>query len=101
MEINGKLLQEIFGYTNVIVEKNEHDLKLPVSIPVVLNYKIDNVIGIARPRYLNGAIVCNIDLFQDGKGLFPGICHNVYPENDLLYLSVGTEPNIDSSIMPL
>lgn len=101
MKINGKLLKQTFGYTNVIVEKNEHELTLPVSIPVALDYNIDNIIGIARPRYLNGAIVCNIDTFQDCTGLFPGICHNTYPENTLLYLSLGTEPNIDNTIIAL
>lgn len=101
MKINGKPLKETFSYTNVIVEKNEQELKLPVSVPVVLNYDLHNVIGVARPRYLNGAIICNIDIFQDAKGLFPGICHNVYPENNLLYLSVGTEPNIDATIKAL
>lgn len=101
MKINGKELQQVFSYTNVIVEKNEPNLNLPVSIPVVLDYKIDNVIGIARPRYLNGGIICNIDVFKDAKGLYPGICFNTHPDNNLLYLSLGSEPNIDGSIKPL
>jgi len=101
MRINGIELKKTFSYTNVLVEKNEHELNLPISVPVCLNYKVDNVIGIARPRYLNGAIVCNIDTFQDCAGLYPGICHNTYPENDLLYLSLGDEPNIDGNIMAL
>lgn len=101
MKINDKELKEVFSYTNVIVERNEPELKLPIAIPVVLNYQVENVIGIARPRYLNGAIVCNIDVFESGDGLYPGICHNIYPENNLLYLSLGTEPNIDVKIKPL
>ncbi|HVW99701.1 MAG TPA: hypothetical protein VHA52_04545 [Candidatus Babeliaceae bacterium] len=101
MEINGKLLKEVFSYTNVLVEKNEPELNLPVSVPVVLNYKIDNVIGTARPRYLNGGILCDIDVFQNAEGLFPGICFNTHPDNNLLYLSLSTEPNIDTTILAL
>lgn len=92
---------QIFSYTNVIVEKNEPELKLPTSIPVYKNYNPDDVIGTARPRYLNGAIVCNIDTFENCNGFYPGICHNVYPENDLIYLSLGDEPNIDNTIKKL
>jgi len=98
MEINGKELKRVFNYTNVIVEKNEPNLNLPMAIPVVRDYKIENVIGIAWPRYLNGAIICNIGTFEDAVYLFPGICFNTHPDNDLLYLSLGIEPNIDKSI---
>lgn len=101
MKINGKELQEMFGYTNVIVEKVEQDLVLPLSVPVVKNYKIDNVIGTARPRYINGAIICNIDVFENASGLFPGICFNTHPENNMIYLSLGDEPNIDETIKAL
>lgn len=101
MEINGKKIIETFSYTNVIVEKNEPELILPISIPVVKDYKINNVIGIARPRYLNGGIICNIDVFENCNGLYPGICFNTHPDNKLLYLSLGSEPNIDNSIKVL
>jgi len=101
MNINGKPLKEVFSYTNVIVEKNELNLNLPVSIPIAKDYKIENIIGTARPRYLNGAIVCNIDVFENCSGLYPGICFNTHPENSLLYLSLGTEPNIDKTITAL
>lgn len=100
MKIDFKNLK-VFSYTSVIVEKNEPELILPVSIPVCLNYKTDKIIGTARPRYLNGAIVCNIDVFESGDNLYPGICHNTYPENNLIYLSLGTEPNIDATIKAL
>lgn len=101
MKINDKELQKTFSYTNVLVEKSEPELNLPFSCPVVKDYKIDNVIGIARPRYLNGGILCNIDVFEDCTGLFPGICFNTHPDNDMLYLSLGSEPNIDSTIVAL
>lgn len=98
MKINEKELQAVFGYSNVICEKNEPDLILPLSVPVVKNYKVDCVIGVARPRYINGAILCNIDVFEDATGLFPGICFNTHPENTMLYLNLGNEPNIDETI---
>jgi hypothetical protein len=92
---------KVFSYTNVLVEKNEPELTLPVWVCVVRDYRPDIIIGTARPRYLNGGIVCNIDVFEDCAGLYPGICHNTYPDNNLIYLSLGTEPNIDKSIQPL
>lgn len=92
---------KVFSYTNVLVEKNEPELNLPIAIHVVRDYKTDNIIGLARPRYLNGGIICNIDTWVDCAGLYPGICHNIYPENDLIYLSFGSESNIDSSIQSL
>lgn len=101
MKINDKELKSVFSYTNVIVEKNEPELNLPVSIPVCKNYQVGQVIGIARSRYLNGGIICNIDVFENCAGLFPGICFNTYPDNNLLYLSLGSEPNIDHSIKAL
>lgn len=101
MNINDKQLKSVFSYTNVIVDKNEPELNLPVSVPVVKNYQIDQVIGISRPMYLNGGIICNIDVFENAIGLFPGICFNTHPDNNLLYLSLGTEPNIDNSINSL
>lgn len=100
-QINGIPLQKTFSYFNVIVEKNEPDLILPASVPIFLNYKIDKVIGVAQPRYLNSAIICNIFVFESMSGFYPGICFNVHPENELLYLSLGTEQNIDKSILPL
>lgn len=101
MEINGKPLQETYSYLNVLVEKNDPDLNLPKSCPVVKDYEIDKVIGIAQPRYLNGGIICNIYVFEDCTGLYPGICFNTHPENNMLYLSLGTEPNIDTTIKQL
>lgn len=101
MKINGDELQKTFAYLNVIVEKNEPNLNLPPSVPVFKDYKIDKVIGVAQPRYLNGGILCNIFVFEDAKGLYPGICFNIHPENDMLYLSLGSEPNIDQSIKAL
>lgn len=101
MKINGEELQQTFSYLNVLVEKNEPDLNLPQSLPVFKDYKIDKVIGIAQPRYLNGGILCNIFVFEDAMGLYPGICFNTHPENDMLYLSLGSEPNIDKTIKQL
>lgn len=101
MKINGKELKTVFSYTNVLVEKNEPELNLPTAVPVVRDYKIDNVIGTARPRYLNGGILCNIDVFEKAEGLFPGICFNAHPDNNMLYLSLGIEPNIDTTIESL
>lgn len=101
MEINGKTIKETYAYFNVLVEKNEPDLNLPVSLPVVRNYKFSDVIGIATPRYLNGGILCNVFIFVDAKGLFPGICFNTHPDNNMLYLSLGSEPNIDKTITAL
>lgn len=99
--INNKKLSDTFSYTNVLVEKNEQDLNLPIACPVVRDYQVDKVIGIARPRYLNGGILCNIDVFEDCAGLYPGICFNTHPQNNMLYLSLGSEPNIDSTIKKL
>jgi hypothetical protein len=101
MKINNQTVQETFSYTNVIVEKNEPELILPTSLPVILNYDLTAVIGIARPRYLNGGILCNIDVFRDCKGLYPGICFNTHPDSKMLYLSLGTDANIDTTITPL
>lgn len=101
MEINGHPIKEVFSYTNVIVEKNEPDLNLPAAIHVVRDYNVREVIGLARPRYLNGGIICNIDTWVDAVGLYPGICFNTHPDNNLIYLSLGTEPNIDKTIKPL
>lgn len=101
MKINDKKLRDIFSYSNVIVEKDEQNLNLPPAVHVVKDYKLDNIIGLARPRYLNGSIMCNIDTWENAKGLFPGICFNTHPDNNMLYLSLGSEPNIDKSIKPL
>lgn len=101
MKINDKELKTVFSYTNVIVELTEPDLRLPTAIPVVKSYQVDQVIGIARPRYLNGGIICNIDVFENALGLYPGICFNTHPDNNLIYLSLGMEPNIDPKIKPL
>jgi len=101
MEINGKPLKKTYAYFNVLVEKNEPNLNLPVSVPVVRDYKVGDVIGIATPRYLNGGILCNIYVFIDANGLYPGICFNTHPDNNMLYLSIGTEPNLDKTIVQL
>lgn len=100
MKIDTEKLK-VFSYTNVIVEKNEPELNLPVAIYVVKDYKTDNIIGLARARYLNGCILCNIDTWEDVTGLYPGICFNTHPDNQLIYLSLGSEPNIDATIQPL
>jgi hypothetical protein len=101
MEINGKKIQETFSYYNVLVEKNEPNLNLPQSVPVVRDYQLDKVIGIAKPRYLNGGILCDIFVFDDCQGLFPGIGFNTHPHNNMLFLSIGTEHNIDHDIQKL
>lgn len=101
MKINNKELQPVFSYNNVIVEKNEQDLNIPISVPIVKDYQIENVIGIARPKYINGTILCNIDVFEDATGLFPGICFNTHPDNNMLYLSLNIEPNVDETIMAI
>jgi hypothetical protein len=92
---------KLFSYTNVIVEKNEPELNLPTAIQVVKDYNTSHVLGTACPRYLNGGIICNIDVIEDCKGLYPGICFNTHPDNQLIYLSLGSEPNIDATIQPL
>lgn len=94
-------LNKVFSYTNVIVEKNEPELKLPGALHVFKDYDTKQMLGLARCRYLNGSIVCNIDAFEDCKGLYPGICFNTHPDNSLLYLSLGIEPNIDKTIQPI
>lgn len=100
MKVNGIKVPELFSYTNIVVEKTEQGLTYPKSVPCCIDYDVSRFVGSARITTSNGVLCADIDLLEDCKGFYPGICFDSINRH-VFFLGINKNTNIDPEIKPL
>lgn len=80
-------------------------LAIPDSVPVLIDFNHDKMIGMAYPKITEGKLYASFELIGDYSGLYPAIGYKILKteggivkEGQLVYIGLCTQQNTDTSI---